>query len=198
MKLFLILMAALSLSISTNAIAQDGYEEEYENELEETEPTGKLMGVNADLGYFGPAGLSLGAGFRYWFAGFTLGISGLMNDIPNYSTYGYDEGIYANSPLPPNYDGKSYPALIVTGDFSFHYEVIKKVTAFGSIGFYSQQDTVLAWDFTDDVYYYWKYTKKSGVCFGLGADFDYSDILKVGLGYHTKRGLFARITYFWY
>jgi opacity protein-like surface antigen len=157
-----------------------------------------MKAIHADLGFFGPAGLSGALGFRYWFASFTLGLSGLMKDIPNYSTYGYDLGIYPQSPLPANYDAKSYPALIVTGDFSFYYEVVKKVTGFGSIGFYSQQDTVLAWDFTDDVYYFWKNKKSSGVCFGLGAEFDYNESMKVGLGYHTKRGLFARLTYFWF
>lgn len=197
MKFFLTLFFAFSLALNL-AIAQGSYTEEQDTEYEEQAPVGLMKGLHADLGYFGPAGLSAGIGFRYWFASFTLGFSGLMKDIPNYSTYGYDLGIYPNSPLPSNFYEKSYAAFIVTGDFSFYYQLLPKVTGFGTVGFFSQQDSVLAKEYDDDVYYFWKVKKSSGLCFGLGAEFDYEENLKVGLGYHTKRGLFARLTYFWF
>lgn len=195
MKFFLHLLIVLTLFSTNYAFSQ----------LEETnadtfaeEPVGFIKAINGDIGYFGPAGLSLAAGFRYWFAGFTLGISGISKSIPNYALYDPSVPINPNLPLPNGFDEKSYPALIVTGDFTYYHQIVKQLTAFGSLGFYSQQDTVLAWDYTNNYYYYYKHISKAGICFGIGGEYLYSENLNIGLGYHTKRGLFARITYFWF
>jgi opacity protein-like surface antigen len=191
----LILLIAIALNAGVTSYSQEVEEEETEYT---EEVSNRMKAIHADVGYFGPAGLSAALGFRYWFASFTLGLSGLTSNIPNYSPYGYELGIYPHSPLPANYISKNYAALVVTGDFSFYYPVLKKVNVFGTLGFYSQQDSVLAWDITDDVYYFWRNKKTSGFCFGAGAEFDYQDNLKLGIGYHTKRGLFARLAYFWF
>ncbi|OGU58517.1 MAG: hypothetical protein A2X64_01340 [Ignavibacteria bacterium GWF2_33_9] len=198
MKFFLIIILFLSIISVTSFSGNNYQDDEYYEDEEAYVQEGVVKAVNVDLGYFGPAGLSAAAGFRYWFASFTLGFSGIVNDIPNYALNGYAQGIYQTKPLPANFDEKNYPALIVTGDFAYHYQILPKVSAFASLGFYSQSDTTLAWDYSNDWYYYWKTQKSSGVAFGLGAEMDYQENLRIGLGYHTKRGIFARLSYYWY
>jgi hypothetical protein len=192
-KLFNYLFAFILLVIPFNSqIKSEDWEDSEETSEEQS---GIKKGVYFDLGYSGPAGLSAALGFRYWFASVNIGLAGFANKVPNYA-YDYI-AIKPGQPLPPNYTEERYPAVIVTGDLSFHYEVTDKITAFASIGYFSQQDTILAYDYKNDLRYYYQYYTTAGACFGVGGEYSVQDDMNLGIGYHTKRGIFARITYIW-
>ncbi len=161
-------------------------------------PEAPFKSIFMDIGGGGPAGLSAAVGFRYSFASLSIGIAGFAKDIPNYSTNTYGVQINPSSALPSGYTEDRYTALIVTGDAAFYLDYFKPVTLFGSIGFYSAQDSVLAKKITSDERYLWKTENKSGLCFGVGAVYPIADMIEIGAGYHTKRGVFARLTYYWY
>ncbi|MEN6295256.1 MAG: hypothetical protein ABFD61_03895 [Chloroherpetonaceae bacterium] len=158
----------------------------------------KEKSVFGDIGYFGPGGLSLGVGVRYWFASLELGLSGFAKSIPNYSMYSSEVQIYPTQPLPNGYEEDKYSKIIVTGDLAFYLDRLDPFIIFASVGFYSQQDSILAKNIQTGDRYYYKYYNTSGASFGLGVNYVYSDQFQIGLGYHTKRGVFARVTYYWF
>lgn len=158
----------------------------------------KEKSIFGDIGYFGPGGLSVGVGVRYWFASLELGLSGFTKSVPNYSMYSYDVGISPSQPLPMGFEEDKYTKILVTGDLGFYVDILDPFILFASIGFYSQQDTILAKDVQEGYRYYYKYYNSSGVAFGIGANYVLDDQFEIGLGYHTKRGVFARVTYYWF
>jgi len=158
----------------------------------------KEKSIFGDIGYFGPGGLSLGVGARYWFASLELGLSGFAKSVPNYSMNSYDVKITPSQPLPAGYVEDKYTKILVTADLGFYVDILDPFIIFASVGFYSQQDTILAKEFNSDVRYYYKYYNSSGVAFGVGANYVLNDVFEIGLGYHTKRGVFARVTYYWF
>jgi len=158
----------------------------------------KEKSIFGDVGYFGPGGLSLGVGVRYWFASLELGLSGFAKSVPNYSMNSYDVGITPTQPLPGGYVEDKYTKIIVTGDLGFYVDILDPFIIFASVGFYSQQDTILAKEIQTGYHYFYKYYNSSGVAFGIGANYVLNDVFEIGLGYHTKRGVFARVTYYWF
>jgi hypothetical protein len=82
----------------------------------------KEKSVFGDIGYFGPGGLSLGVGVRYWFASLELGLSGFAKSIPNYSMYSSEVNISPSLPLPNGYEEDKYSKIIVTGDLAFYLD----------------------------------------------------------------------------
>jgi outer membrane protein assembly factor BamA len=198
MKKYLFYAAALLIVLNIFSSSLQAQDTDENNGGSEEEVVGGISkAVFFDLGFGGPAGLSGGLGFRYSYFSFTLGLSGFANKVPAYQINNYGTGINASQPLPVGYSQESYSALIVTGDFGFNYEIVPKITAFASIGYYSQQDTILAHDYKQDLRYYYKYYTSSGLCYSIGGEYAITDDINVGIGYHTKRGVFGRIAYTW-
>lgn len=158
----------------------------------------EIQAINFDLGY-GAFGVSAGLGYRYSFLGLSVGVAGLTNDVPAYSLIPPNsQTIFSpNSPLPAGYESKKYYGLIVTGDLTGYYDLNEEFTLFGSVGIYAQQDSVLAVETKSDLKYFYKVENSTGLCFGLGGSYAVSEWINLGLAYHTKRGLFAQIAYYW-
>lgn len=154
-------------------------------------------------GGYGEAGASAAIGFRYWQLGLAVGVSGFASDIPNYAfSYGTGQVISPNQPLPSGFWEEKHEALIVAADLSYYYDNFAPWTAFVSVGGFSQQDTVLAvhrpQSSSKDERFFYRVENSSGVCFGGGVLYDINEMSSIGLGYHTKRGVFARFDYFWF
>lgn len=192
MKKFLLVIVGISiLSFNSQILFAQSSEEEYEYSTD-------YKAIQVDLGYSSYAGISAALGFRYWLFSFSLGLSGFANKIPAYSMDSYSVKINPMQPLPNGYEEEKYGALLVTADLGFHYDITENIGLFASIGYYSATDTLLAHDYNKDVRYYYKYHVSDGLAFSLGGDYFVSDDIKAGLGYHTRRGIFARLSYIWF
>jgi len=188
--LFLILVLGISCSNMPNLFSQPT-EEEYEY-------ADDYKALQFDLGYTNYSGLSAALGFRYWLFSFSIGLSGFANKIPAYSMDSYSVNINPMQPLPNGYEEEKYGALLVTADLGFHYDITENIGLFASIGYYSSTDTLLAYNYNNYIRYYYKYYVSDGIAFSVGGDYFLTDQIKAGLGYHTRRGIFARISYIWF
>ncbi len=191
MKKYLVAFWVISLLIlsSINLLSQSS-QEDYEYATD-------YKAIQLDLGYTNYSGISAAVGFRYWLFSFSIGLSGFANKIPPYSLYDNSVNINPMQPLPTGYEEEKYGALLVTADLGFHYDITENIGLFASIGYYSSTDTLLAYNYTRDLRYYYKYYVSDGIAFSLGGDYFITDDIKAGLGYHTRRGIFARISYIW-
>lgn len=158
--------------------------------------TPKINGLMFDLGY-GGSGLSATVGYRWWHFSGSLGIAGFANDIPNYArTSPTGVVISANQPLPSGYESESYTSIDVYADAGFHIDFYP-YSAFAHIGFFTAQDSILAKNIETGSRYRYATRSESGMSFGGGLEYIYSKNLTFGAGYHTRRGIFARIMYTW-
>lgn len=189
-KVFLLLLIAFSFNQVVLA-QSDTYEPVADKDA-------VIKAFMLDIGYGGEGGLSAAIGFRYWFASLSVGLSGFAKDIPNYAQYDPSTGINPSQPLPNGYEEERYPAIILTADLGLHYDLNEQIGLFANVGVYSQQDTLIGKNYTNGNRYYWKYYNSSGLAFGGGVDYAFAEQLIAGIGYHTKRGVFARISYFWF
>jgi hypothetical protein len=155
-----------------------------------------LYGIHAELGYGAP-GLGAGLGFRYEFFSFTVGLSGFANSIPNYLSYKEGENLQLNQPLPGGYVQEEYEAIVVSFDAAYNHE-FDWGNVYAGVGFYSQQDTVLAKEVKTGDYYTRGVINSSGICFNFGADYYWSENIGIGLAIHTKKGILARFSYYWW
>lgn len=190
-KLLFIFFGIAVLSVSNSPLLSKDTEEEYVYATD-------YKAIQFDLGYSNYAGLSAAAGFRYWLFSFSIGLSGFANSIPPYSPDSYGVNINPMQPLPSGYEEEKYGALLVTADLGFHYDITDYIGLFASVGYYSATDTILAYNPTKDVRYYYKYYVSDGLAFSFGGDYFFTETIKAGLGYHTRRGIFARISYIWF
>lgn len=157
----------------------------------------KVQGLMFDLGY-GPSKLSAAVGYRWWMFSASLGIAGFANDLPNYArTSPTGVIISPNQPLPSGYEADRYTSIDVFGDLGFHYDFYP-FSAFAMLGFYNAQDSILAKNIETGSRFRYATETKSGMSFGLGGEYIYSDNITIGAGYHTRRGIFARFTYTWF
>ncbi len=159
-----------------------------------------LKGLLLDIGA-SKDGLGLAFGFRYWFASLSIGVTGFANKLPKYSLIP-PTGIYfnPNQPLPDGYVEDRYTGTIVTFDAGLHYEYFPW-NFFANVGYFTQQDSVLAKEDRTDgrspARYQYKVENSQGIAFGGGANYYLTDNLGIGLGLHTKRGVYAQIIYVW-
>ena len=190
MKLQSLVIAAILLAISlTTGYAQD--------EEQSSSSSSYLKGIMLDLGY-GGSGLSAGVGFRYWNFSAAIGIAGFANDIPNYArTSPTGVTITPNQPLPNGYSEDRYTSIDVYFDAGYHYDFYP-YSVFAQVGFYSAQDSILAKNMETGSKYFYATESTSGFCFGLGGEYIVNDQVTLGVGYHTRRGGFARFTYTWW
>lgn len=157
---------------------------------------------NKDKAFFGDIGIgepgfSLGVGYRYWFFGVQISYAGLFNSIPPYAyTAPADAKINPYSPLPMGFREDRYTASLLTIDLNGYFEAFLPFIVVGSIGYYTQADTVTAFQTATNNRYFYKYESSSGLCFGIGAEYQINDLISAGLLYHTKRGVLGRFTYF--
>ncbi len=156
----------------------------------------KDKAVLGDIG-IGAPGLSIGGGFRYWFASLSIGYAGIFNSIPNYShQLPIGVKIRPNEPLPTGYRADSYTASMINIDFNLYYEQFLPFILTASIGYYSQADTVIAYNADSKSSYFYRTETSSGVCLGLGVEYQINDLISAGVIFHSKRGLLLRMTYF--
>ncbi|MGQ9819619.1 MAG: hypothetical protein ACUVQ1_06825 [Candidatus Kapaibacteriales bacterium] len=152
-----------------------------------------------ELGY-GKLKLSAAGGLRFWNIGVSLGLAGFATSKPKY--------IYPTSTppytLPKEYEREEYKFtyVLVTTDFHYFFDISDDFTISPSLGFFVQQDSVLArskrQNDNGQLYFLGKTINSTGVNFGAAIDYFYSDIITIGIGYHTKRGFFLRIGYYWF
>lgn len=155
-----------------------------------------LKGFAFDLGY-GLDGGSLAFGFRYGVLSAHMGFAGLLQFMPTYSfTPPPGVRLNPNEPLPTGYSESEYTGTSVFGDIGYHLAYLETLTFFANVGFYSQQDTVLARS-PEGTYYRYATRSSDGITFGAGAEFVMSRWVRLAVGYHTKRGVFGRFTYTW-
>ncbi len=156
-----------------------------------------IKSVFGEVGY-GSLKWSGALGFRFWNLGISMGLAGFSASKPRY--------IYPSKdyPLPKQYEYEEYKFtyILVTTELYYFWEIFDDFIITPSLGFYVQQDSVLARSLRDNdyglLYYLGKTENKTGITFGLGIDYYYSDDMVVGLGYNYRRGLFARIAYYWF
>lgn len=168
---------------------------------EEEEDYPPVKGIIIDIGS-GANGVAFALGFRYSFASLSFGLAGFATDIPNYSqTPPTGTYFYANKPLPTGYEEDKYSGLLVSIDAGYHFDYFYPYTFFATVGFYTQQDSILAKEVRNDGRapnrYSYKVENSNGLAFGLGGNYQVSDYVALGLGVHNKRGIYGQFMYTW-
>jgi len=155
--------------------------------------------IFVDAGY-GANKLAFGLGVRYWNLGASFGIAGLGSSMPSY--FKYREGGNINQETAINI--KKYPSINITTDLYYFYDFTESVTAFVNLGYGVGSDSLLAnhkdeqnTTYKDRLYPVGTETK-SGVTFGLGVQYFLEKWVGFGVGYHSRRGVYAQFNYFWY
>ncbi len=160
-----------------------------------------IKSVFAEVGY-SSLKLTAALGFRFWNVGLSLGLAGFAASKPNYA---YPSQQYPR-PKEGEYEEYKFTYALVTTEAYYFFEIFDDFIITPSIGFFVQQDSVLArslryYEPYKDfgvLYYLGKTQNKTGVTFGLGVDYYYDDKIIVGLGYNYRRGVFLRLSYYWY
>lgn len=157
---------------------------------EPKEPVGIMKNVFGDVGY-GEGGVSFGLGFRYWDLGISVGMSGIGQSVPPHNYY-----ILATDVL----ETYKYPTMWVVGDLYYFYDLNDEFTFFANVGYGVGADTVLATKKgeTTGAKYYHKTENRSGVTFGAGIQYFIENQIGFGIGYHTRRGPYLQVSYYWY
>lgn len=145
--------------------------------------------------------LSAALGFRFWNFGASMGLTGFAASKPKY--------IYPSTqyPLPKKgeYEDYKFTYVLVTTDFYYFFEIFDDFIITPNVGFYVQQDSILARSLRTStpndfgqLYYTGKTENKVGLNFGLGVDYYYLDNYFFGIGYNFRRGLFIRFAFYWF
>jgi len=168
------------------------------NEINDSDENFKML--TFDLGY-GARDLSIGAGFRWNYIGLDINLAGFISSTPRY-IYPSREFLYPKQSREIN-----YPSTTVSINGSYYYD-INEISLFVTVGYFSQTDSVLVQSFdegiTNGVFFARQYPDgpasilKSGICFGLGGQYFINEMLGVGIGYHTKKGVYLQLGYYWY
>jgi hypothetical protein len=151
-----------------------------------------IKDIFIDFGY-GADKFGIGLGFRYWNLGASFGITGLGISLPD-----YDKTTYLNRTESVNTE--RYASIAVTTDLYYFYDFNEKYTVFANIGYAVGTDTILARkaSSTDTRLYRWGSENNSEITFGLGVQYFFEKWIGLGVGYHTRRGIFAQFNYFWF
>jgi len=162
-----------------------------------------LKGVFGELGW-SDLKLTAGLGFRFWNVGISMGLAGFASSKPKY--------IYPSTQYPApkhgEYEESKFTYVLVTTDFYYFFEIFDDFIITPSLGFYVQQDSILARSLRmytplgqpdlGQLYYLGKTENKVGVNFGLGLDYYFLDQYFLGIGYNFRRGIFVRFAYYWF
>ena len=153
-----------------------------------------------DAGY-GANKFGFGLGVRYWNLGFAFGVAGLGESIPSYQrNWGDNKVITPETAV----NQKSYSSIHVMTDLYYFYDINDDFTAFVNLGFGVGSDSILAnhKDYLNTPYQDRLFPlgsdSKTGINFGLGIQYFLEQWIGFGLGYHSRRGVYAQINYFWF
>jgi hypothetical protein len=173
-------------NLSLNSLS--GQDESVDNETDENLPP--IKSLFADLGY-GFIGASGALGFRYSFLGLSIGAAGFNNSVPAHAY-----GVGGGQVQPAGTEEKIYTTIAVCGDFYFYHK-IQSFTIFADLGYFSQSDTVLWRDIKTGDFTFARSQNKDGITFGAGIQFNVAKDINVGVGLHSKFGIYAQIAYLW-
>ncbi len=198
MKIFfnLCLLVVLFCSMVNPSLAQTGKSEDIKEEEpyydEDYRGSDIVKDIFIDLGY-GAEKFGIGIGFRYWNFGASFGLTGIGVSLPD-----YDKTTYLNR--TENVITEKYASIAVTTDLYYFYDINDKYTAFVNFGYSVGTDTILARKASsnDDRLYRWGSENNSELTFGLGFQYFFEKWIGLGVGYHSRRGVFAQFNYFWF
>lgn len=185
LKILSILTFLIFMSNGINLFSQD-------KEPAEKSNSEKL--VFFDAGY-GTRNLSFGLGFRYSFIGASLSLAGIAASTPHATYHGI---VY-----PKTFTTETYPSTTVSFDLIGYYDW-NDFSFFGMLGYYTQADSLFDKSLEDNTFGYYFFHQplaslnKSGISLGLGAQYYLTEAIEVGIGYHTKKGAFLQIGYYWF
>jgi hypothetical protein len=110
------------------------------------------------------------------------------------------EVISPMQPLPDGYEEERYSSTQVSIDLGLHVDYYDPISVFVHFGFYSAQDTILAakFDGRNTSRYRYRYEVVSGMAYGGGLEYIWSNTLSFAVGYHTRKGIFGRVVYTWW
>ncbi len=199
LSIVLAFLALVNLSLYSQQENEDEYYDDEEEYYDEIPLPSEWSHLWLDLGY-GGSGVSAAIGYRYWFLGASLGVSGFSADIPRTASRYPGDNIDITS-LPK----KKYPSNVVCGDVYGFYD-LKKITLYANFGYYSSIDTVLRFNPDNNAYYRDKPETNSGISWGFGAQYPLYlleadnkiyEQLTLGAGYHSKFGIYLSLDYRW-
>jgi opacity protein-like surface antigen len=196
----LMLMISIICIIPCGASSQTATPSAEEDEYEVLSPNILMI----DLGY-GSNEMSAGLGFRYSFnntpfgLGVMVGLTGFTITLPPYRR---TTGI-AGDVIPKGVVKETFSKLVISTDLMAFFDVSDRFSLFGSVGYYSQSDTILYKNPQDNLYYLSnnyqdQYQSSSSLCLGTGFQYFLTDKVTLGLAYHTKLGIYAQLGYAWY
>lgn len=153
-----------------------------------------------DAGY-GANKFGFGLGFRYWNLGFSFGLAGIGESMPSYQR-DWGDGKIITPETAVNQ--KAFSSIHVTTDLYYFHDIDDNFTAFVNLGYGVGTDSVLA-NHKDNLntniqnrYYPVGTENESGITYGLGIQYFLEQWIGFGLGYHSRRGVYAQINYFWF
>ncbi len=207
--LLLSLFIILTLPLDANLSEPDEEEEDSDNTTsiygveiyndryyvqDTTKPWKALM---LDAGY-GIDGVSLAFNIRYWNIAVGIGYTGVLAPRRPYSyTPPVGERFSPSQPLPKGYYADRAPGTAVFIDGSYYLPYLTPFNFFATVGFFAQNDTLLAVSNESGNAFYRGYGQNSGVTFGGGIEYRNSEWIRTAVGYHSKRGVFFRLAYTW-
>lgn len=171
--------------------------EVYNDRMYVYDSTKALKGLLFDFGY-GLDGVSGAFNIRYWNIAAGIGFTGIAAPSKPFSlSPPVGVRFTPNEPLPQGYSPGNAPGKAVFVDGSYYLPYLKPFTMFATVGFYAQNDTLLAVDNESGNAFYRAYARQSGVTFGGGIEYTNNIWIRTALGYHSKRGVFFRFAYTW-
>jgi opacity protein-like surface antigen len=199
-KIALLLAFLLLTSVQyITAFAQDYDDQDSKAEDEygyvELQPIKEIM-LDAT---FGSYGTGITGGFRYDMVSLSVGLTGFSKTLPGYLPFYYWQRDFG-AKKPNSFVTET--SLLVSIDAGYHYQISNDFSAYGTLGFYTEQDSVFALpDYVpgdvNNNRYAWKAASNSGISWGLGVQYYLEKDIGFGLGYHSKNGLVLQVGYFW-
>ncbi|MCX7879872.1 MAG: hypothetical protein N2517_04345 [Ignavibacteria bacterium] len=160
-----------------------------------------LKSVFGELGWT-KIKLSAALGFRFWNLGVSMGLAGFANPSPKYI---YPDFNQFPMPKQGEYEEFTFTYILVTTDFYYFYEIFDDFIIVPSLGFYVQQDSILARSTRQNdpagfgaLYYLGKTVNKTGINIGIGLDYYFLDNYFAGIGFNLRRGIYLRFAYYWF
>lgn len=204
-KYFYLFLLLVIPFVSSQAVQAQSKSEDNEQidaiEDQEKEYQGNdiFKSIFLDAGY-GTNKFGFGLGVRYWNLGFSFGLAGIGESIPHYFTYREGGNITPETAV----DIEKYSSIHVTTDLYYFHDINDQFTVFGNIGYGVGTDSVLAHHKDDQStanknrLYAIGTETNSGITFGLGVQYFLEEWVGFGIGYHSRRGVYAQFNYFWF
>jgi hypothetical protein len=188
---YLLLSLFIFVLVETGNAQAPPKPDKIENSTEDLPP---IKYAFANVGY-GQYKVWAEGGFRYWMFGLSGGVSGVGLTMPPYRT---DIMLTQNNIAAL----ETYTKLVIHGEGTIYVDLTPWVSLFGSIGYYSENDSIFARPpYTvsdpDNNLYRYKDNTFGGFCFAAGGQYFFNNQIGVGIGYHTKSGFFVQLGYYW-